>query len=127
MSPTTSTLTSAPSDPFHIVPVDISSVSFVSSAGTATRDTVLSSAATNVAILRVVADSWTNTDTGGGNLDLAIDTIEFDQSLSTGLTPPTYTIRKITDNEDGTFACTATATKVTCPVSTSDDDFVLED
>ncbi len=127
MSPSTSTLTSAPSDAFHIVPVDISNVQFVNNSWSTSKDTFLS-ATSNVGILRITADTWTNTDTWGGDLDLAIDTIIFDEDLWGLAWSPSYTIRKVSDNKDGTFTCTAgspAAGKVECVVNGSDDDFVL--
>ena len=127
----TSTLTSTPSDPFHIVPVDLSNVQFVNSAGSTSKDTTLS-ATSNVAVLKITADTWSNTDTLGGDLDLAIDTIVFDEDLWGIAASPTYTIRKILNNQDGTFPCTVAGGKVTCVVTTlpgtsqpAENDFVL--
>ncbi len=125
MSLLSSILSSWSSDPFQILPVDISSVQFVSSVRIASVDNVLSSVS-NVGILRIIADTWTNTDTRWGDLDLAIQSITFDEDLWGITTSPSYTLRKVSNNQDGKFICSSSNGKITCPVSNSDDDFVLE-
>lgn len=102
------TLTSAPSDNFSVVPVQLSSIDFVSNAGTVSVDSTLSTDS-NVAILKLVADQWSCTDSIGGDLDLKITSISLNETL--GVTGPTtvtsYEIEKTTNQNDANPIYTA--------------------
>lgn len=121
-------MTSTASDPFEIVPVHISNVEFVSSAGTVSVDNTLSTDS-NVAILKVVADTWGCTDMSGGDLDLEITELVMNETLGTaGTAVASYEIQKTAGQDDASpvYVGTAAGGLVTFNTSASTDDFVLE-
>lgn len=120
----TSTLTSGVSKDFYVVPVAISNVDFVNSAGSALKSTTLATDS-NVAILRVTADTWANTDSGGGDLDLKIMTITLDESLGSATTVGSYEIYKADGNE--VYVGAPSGGQIVFTVSGSTEDFVLEE
>lgn len=103
-------ITTGPSDDFYVVPVGIADISFVSSTGTVAVDSTLSTNA-NVAILKIVADNWSCTDSLGGDLDLHITQLAFNETL--GTTGPTtvasYEIQKTTNVQDASPIYTASS------------------
>lgn len=92
-------MTTAASDPFDIVPVRVSEVEFVSSAGTVSVDSTLSTDS-NVALLKITADNWTCSDMTGGDLDLHITNIVLNETLGNFTSVGSYEIIKTSNQQD---------------------------
>ncbi len=122
-----STLTSGASQPFYVVPVDISNVQFVQSSGASVKANENGGLTTNtnVGILRITADSWMNSDSSGWDLDLQLQTIVLDESLGQSTTVGSYEIYKVGGTESA-YVGTVAGGQITFAVAASTDDFVLE-
>lgn len=107
-----------------MVPVSISDIEFVNSYGSTQKDSELVANST-VAILKVTADTWSNTDAAGGDLDLKLHNLVLDESLGTNTTVASYEIEKINGSESA-IAGTVAGGQVTFNVAGSSNDFVLE-
>lgn len=103
---------------FAIVPVKFSDVEFVTSAaGSNVATSTTDGNDKNIAILKLTADSWDNTDrTDGGDLEVYVNTLNFTTNVATGSVDG-YEIRRIGNGSTNYIACTVSGDQVSCPVS----------